>query len=118
MTDDIDRSEFERVEKLQLDKKSIKELRKHDIAEVLVEIGKRKNINMEKLLRAIWEEKHNPVNTDLRWDGDVLYMNAAKSFLIKHGSLLSARSLLTEIYGEPVKKFGKRMYVLEVQYDS
>lgn len=113
-SEDIDQSELDRLKQVSLDSISIKELRTHDIAEVLVEIGRRKNVNMEKLLRAIWDERHNPVREDIRWEGDTLYLNAAKGFLINQGSLLSIRPLLSEIYGEPVKRFGKRMYVLEV----
>lgn len=114
MQDDIISGETQRQKDISLDHKQLSELQSYDIANVLGEISRRKNLNIDKLVLEIWNEKQKPTHDDIRWDNDVLYLNSTKEFFLKYGALLPMRNVLKSIYGEPVKKFGHRMYRLKV----
>lgn len=112
-TKEIDESESERISQLQLDEKSLHDLRTHDISEVFNELGARRGLSVERLLKEIWEEKRNPHSDDMRWEDDVLYLNASKSALYKYGPILPIKPLIEKVYGKPIKKFGKRMFKIK-----
>lgn len=113
MVGDINESERQRLAKVDLEDKALSELKTHDIGEVLTEMGHRRGVDVTRLLEAIWEEKRNPKEGDIRWDGDTLYINSAKSALVKYGTILPLLPMLKRVYGAPKKKFGKRMFKIE-----
>lgn len=113
MVHDIDESERARLANVDLEDKALTELKRHDVSEVLTEMGKRRGVDVKRLLDAIWEEKRNPTEGDIRWDGNTLYLNSAKSALVKYGTLLPLLPMLKRVYGTPKKKFGKRMFKIE-----
>lgn len=113
MVGDINESERQRLAKVDLEDKELSALKTHDIGEVITEMGNRRGVDVKRLLEAIWEEKRNPKEGDIRWDGDTLYINSAKSALVKYGTLLPLLPMLKRVYGSPKKKFGKRMFKIE-----
>lgn len=112
---DIVEGDKKHATEMDLDNASLKELQHNDIVDSLVELARRKSLDISKLLLAIQEEKNTPHRQDIRWEKDVLYLNSKKDLFLEYGSLLPLRNLLKSVYGEPVKKFGQRMYRLEVK---
>lgn len=53
------------------------------------------------------------LNEHMKLDGGTLYIDSSKSFLLRYGSNASRiRTAFKEFYGEPVKKFHKRMFAI------
>lgn len=118
---DIAVGESLRIEAERLNNKTFEEMKSEDIAQVLTQLASRKKLKIEPLIKDIWQERktpQTPPNKNIRWEDDVLYINSAKDFYVQYGALLSLRPLLKAVYGEPVKKFGTRMYKLEVKKDD
>ena len=113
MVGDINDSEAERLEKVSLENKELNDLKMHDINEAIHEIGKRRGVDVTRLLKAIWEEKRDPKEGDIRWEGNTLYLNSSKNAMVKYGPILPILPLMKQIYGAPQKKFGKRMFKIE-----
>lgn len=113
MTEDINASEQERLKHVDLEDKALNDLRNHDVNESLHEIGKRRSVDVSRLLEAVWKEKQHPTSEDIRWEGNTLYLNSSKNALVKYGAILPILPLLKKVYGDPKKKFGKRMFKIE-----
>src|SRR5699024_5617069 len=64
MVGDINDSEAERLEKVSLENKELNDLKMHDINEAIHELGKRRGVDVTRLLKAIWEEKRDPKEGD------------------------------------------------------
>ena len=94
----------------------LSKLKTHEVTKVIAELGRRKNHDLTELNNAIWQARRDGdanKNGDIRWDGDILYMNSSRGFFAKYHVPLSIREQLKMLYGAPISKFHKRMFRLQ-----
>ena len=72
--------------------------------EALLHISTKYNIDLSVLINAIKNDNNN-----IRLDDDYLYINSSKTFL-KILDLIPLRNVLIDLYGNPVKKYQRRMF--------
>ena len=110
--DDLDDAQREGRRKLDV-------LKSDGLFEFLDGLAKQEGINVEVLKNDIRDclggATGRPISPFIRMDGGKLYIDSSKSFLLRYGIAgTKIREALKEFYGEPVKKFHKRMFQIEM----
>ena len=111
--EDIADGEYARMKQAGQDRKELTSSK--DVTEVLSSLAERKNIDIELLIKDIIKSRKTNDNPDIRWDGTTLYLNSKKDFMLSYGPILPLRNVLKSVYGDPIKKYGQRMYKLTAE---
>ena len=59
-------------------------------------------------------ERQTVTRDDIRWTDDILYLSSKKTFFVGF-KIVQLRDALRDIVGEPIKKYGQRMFALPIK---
>ena len=111
--EEIQMASHEQLAAVNFENDELKALKSHDVVEVIAELGRRKRRNLADLTKDIVRSQTDSITDDIRWDGDVLYLNSSRGFFAKYHIPLSVREQIKLIYGPPKSKYHKRMFKLQ-----
>lgn len=109
--EDISESQTEYIRTKQVDDQTLKN---EDALVIISTLAKRIDLDYQPLIKAITTARTANQRGDVVWDENYLYINSTKKFFTQYG-VTALREELQNFLGETVKKFGKRMYRLEIK---
>lgn len=65
-------------------------------------------------IEALMSERQKTTREDIRWTDDTLYLSSKKTFFVGF-KIVQLRDALKDLIGEPVKKYGQRMFALPIK---
>lgn len=118
-TADITASQTDYLREVDISEKQLKEISNHGIIKTLEAFGQQESINITPFIRDVKSVMGGGGSEELRehirLDDGTLYIDGSKNFLLRYGNYApQLRKLLRDIYGEPLRKFGKRMFTIKI----
>ena len=116
---DIKDSQYDLEAKQTEGRRKLDVLKTDGLMQFLAGLEKEHSLNLTMLKNDITDCMGGAAKKELlehiKFEGGKLYINSSKSFLLRYGTAgAHIRKALKEFYGEPVKKFHKRMFALEM----
>ncbi len=110
---------IEDITQSQMDYLKQKEVEKSELTEqgaivLLTSLCKQYDIPYESFIEALMAERQKMTRDDIRWTEDVLYISSKKTFFVGF-KIIQLRDALKDIVGDPVKKYGQRMFALPIK---
>lgn len=111
VTEDINQSQMDYLKQKDVEKS---ELTKQGAIVLLTSLCKQYDIPYESFIEALMAERQKVTRDDIRWTEDVLYISSKKTFFVGF-KIVQLRDALKDIVGDPVKKYGQRMFALPIK---
>ena len=114
---DIKNSQNDLNEEQMEGRKALDMLKASNFVDFLKEVERLEHMNLSLLISDVMTvtgggAKNNAVEDHIRISENYLYLDGAKSFLLRYGTLNlnKLRQILKEYYGDPIKRFHMRMF--------
>lgn len=111
VTEDINQSQMDYLKQKEVE---TSELTKQGAIVLLTALCKQYDIPYESFIEALMSERQKTTREDIRWTDDTLYLSSKKTFFVGF-KIVQLRDALKDLIGEPVKKYGQRMFVLKIR---